>query len=75
MKIKMEQDILSKLPNLSEVNIKKMPGSFSELSEIHSRYQRERKQILDIQSELEYHQYGNYSANYNVKFEKNENVT
>jgi len=48
MKIKMEQDILAKLPNLSEVNIKQMPGSFSELSEIHQRYQRERKQILEI---------------------------
>ena len=75
MKIKMEQDILAKLPNLSEVNIKQMPGSFSELSEIHQRYQRERKQILDIQSELEYNQYGNYSANYNVKLDKKENVT
>lgn len=75
MKIKMEQDILAKLPNLSEVNIKQMPGSFQELNEIHYRYQRERRQILDIQSELEYQRYGNYTANYHVPFQKNENVT
>ena len=66
---------MSKLPNLSETGIRNSPCCRHEMDEKHYRYQREKKEILLMQSQLEYQHYGNTSVNYNVKFEKDINLT